>query len=266
MLFARIHTLISLGCSTKGTIMVTNLSRHLTGARRTESGNRSLGYLLAFVAGAINAGGFLAVQQYTSHMTGIVSEMADLIALGQYRIALFGLLCLATFISGAACTALLVNYARSRQLQSEYATPLLVEASLLMAFGILGTRILAVDGVFVTITILLLCFVMGLQNAVITKISGAVIRTTHVTGIATDLGIDVGRWLFRKAATGAEFVPTPQRMPMLAILLMSFFVGGLTGAVGFQALGYAATLPLAAALIAAAITPVFDDVKERKRR
>ncbi|MFU8823673.1 YoaK family protein [Yoonia sp.] len=246
--------------------MAKSLSRHLTGARRTESGNRNLGYVLAFVAGAINAGGFLAVQQYTSHMTGIVSEMADLIAVGQYRIALFGLVCLVTFISGAACTALLVNYARSRQLQSEYAIPLLLEASLLMAFGILGSQIAEVQGVFVTITILLLCFVMGLQNAVITKISGAVIRTTHITGIATDLGIDVGRWLFRKAAKGTTFAPTPQRMPMLAILLISFFVGGLTGAVGFQALGYAATLPLAAALIATAITPVFDDVKERKKR
>ncbi|WP_322890533.1 MULTISPECIES: YoaK family protein [unclassified Yoonia] len=246
--------------------MARNLSRHLTGASRTESGNRGLGYLLAFVAGAINAGGFLAVQQYTSHMTGIVSEMADLIAVGQYRIALFGLACLATFIGGAACTAVLVNYARSRQLQSEYAIPLLLEASLLMAFGILGTQIGGLQGAFVTVTILLLCFVMGLQNAVITKISGAVIRTTHVTGIATDLGIDLGRWVFRKTAMRAEFVPTSQRVPMLAILLVSFFVGGLTGAVGFQTLGYAATLPLAAALVAAAITPVFDDVKDRKRR
>lgn len=246
--------------------MARNLSRHLTGASRTESGNRGLGYLLAFVAGAINAGGFLAVQQYTSHMTGIVSEMADLIALGQYRIALFGLACLVTFICGAACTAVLVNYARSRQLQSEYAIPLLLEASLLMAFGILGTQIGDTQRSFVTVTILLLCFVMGLQNAVITKISGAVIRTTHVTGIATDLGIDVGRWVFRKAMTNVEFVPTPQRMPMLAVLLASFFVGGLIGAVGFQTLGYAATLPLAAALVAAAITPVFDDVKSRKRR
>jgi uncharacterized membrane protein YoaK (UPF0700 family) len=250
----------------KGTTMASNLSRHLTGASRTESGNRGLGYLLAFVAGAINAGGFLAVQQYTSHMTGIVSEMADLIALGQYRIALFGLACLATFIGGAACTAVLVNYARSRQLQSEYAIPLLVEASLLMAFGILGAQHGTMQGGVVSITILLLCFVMGLQNAVITKISGAVIRTTHVTGIATDLGIDLGPWLFCNLARNKDFVPRPKRGVMLGTLLVSFFVSGLTGAIGFQTLGYAATIPLAAALVAAAITPVLDDVKGHKLR
>jgi uncharacterized membrane protein YoaK (UPF0700 family) len=107
---------------------------------------------------------------------------------------------------------------------------------------------------------------MGLQNAVITKISGAVIRTTHITGIATDLGIDLGRWLFCNIARNTDFVPRPKRVAMLSILLVSFFIGGLVGAVGFQALGYAATLPLAAALVAAAITPVFDDVKARKPR
>jgi uncharacterized membrane protein YoaK (UPF0700 family) len=250
----------------KGDILAVNISRHLTGAARTESGNRGLGYLLAFVAGAVNAGGFLAVQQYTSHMTGIVSEMADLIALGQYRLAGFGAVCLGAFIGGAGCTAFLVNYARSRQLHSEYAIPLLVEASLLMAFGLLGAQIVPVNGHFVTATILLLCFVMGVQNAVITKISGAVIRTTHVTGIATDLGIDLGRAVFRKTMGAAAMTPLPNRMPMLAILLVAFFLGGLAGAVGFQTIGYAATLPLAAALIAAAITPVYDDLTKGKNR
>ena len=55
--------------------------RHLTGQHRTSDSNRRLGLLLAFNAGAINAGGFLAVSQYTSHMTGLVSEMADHLAL-----------------------------------------------------------------------------------------------------------------------------------------------------------------------------------------
>jgi hypothetical protein len=53
---------------------------------------------------------------------------------------------------------------------------------------------------------------------------------------------------------------------MLGTLLASFFVGGLAGAIGFQTFGYAATIPLAAALVAAAITPVLDDVKGHKLR
>jgi hypothetical protein len=57
--------------------MPIDYARKLTTRERTAQANRHLGYTLAFVAGAANAGGFLAVRQYTSHMTGIVSSMAD---------------------------------------------------------------------------------------------------------------------------------------------------------------------------------------------
>ena len=70
--------------------MPINYVRRLTGRKRTASANRHLGFALAFVAGAINAGGFLAVQQYTSHMTGIVSSMADSLVLGAYDVVLGG--------------------------------------------------------------------------------------------------------------------------------------------------------------------------------
>ena len=55
--------------------------RRLTGKERTRESNRELALVLAFIAGATNAGGFLAVKQYTSHMSGIVSSMADNLAL-----------------------------------------------------------------------------------------------------------------------------------------------------------------------------------------
>ena len=68
--------------------MPANYARSLAGRERTALGNRRLGYTLTFVAGATNAGGFLAVAQYTSHMTGIVSAMADHVALNEYGLLL----------------------------------------------------------------------------------------------------------------------------------------------------------------------------------
>ena len=61
--------------------------RAFTKPERTDEANRRLGRSLAFVAGAANAGGFLAVGQYTSHMSGIVSSMADNMALGELGLA-----------------------------------------------------------------------------------------------------------------------------------------------------------------------------------
>ena len=171
-------------------------ARRLTGRQRTPQANRQLSFALAFVAGAINAGGFLAVRQYTSHMTGIVSAMADNIALGAPVLVGAGIAALVMFMAGAACTAIMVNLARRRGMHSEYALPLLLEAVLLLVFGMLGAWLSALETYLVPATVMLLCFIMGLQNALITKISHAEVRTTHITGMVTDIGIELGKLLY----------------------------------------------------------------------
>ena len=78
--------------------------QQLAARERTRQRNRQLGALLAFMAGAINAGGFLAVQRYTSHMTGVVSSIADDLVLGQGLLVLAGVGSLLAFMAGAAAT------------------------------------------------------------------------------------------------------------------------------------------------------------------
>lgn len=240
-----------------------NYSRRLTGRARTANSNRQLGLTLAFVGGAINAGGFLAVHQYTSHMTGIVSAMADNLALGTFSAVLAGLGALLSFIAGAVCSAMLVNFARQRGMHSEYALPLMVEAMLLLCFGLLGSRLAHIEGPFVSLTVMLLAFIMGLQNALISKLSNAEIRTTHITGIVTDIGIELGKLFYRNASNH----PGPSRVTanrpkllLLCSLAALFFVGGVSGALGFHHIGFFATVPLALVLLALASVPVIDDL------
>ena len=249
--------------------MPLNYSRKLTGRVRSTGANRHLGLMLAFVAGAVNAGGFLAVEQYTSHMTGIVSSMADNLAVGTLDLALAGLGALLSFACGAACSAILVNYSRQHEMHSEYALPLMLEAVLLLCFGLLGARLADIDGLFVSVTVMLLAFIMGLQNAVITKLSRAEIRTTHITGIVTDLGIELGKYLYRNAdcyVGAARVVANRERMGLLSGLLLFFFVGGIAGALGFKHVGYGATVPLALLLVALASVPIADDLADVLRR
>ena len=245
-------------------------ARRLVGRKRTTDANRQLGLVLAFVAGAVNAGGFLAVSQYTSHMTGIVSGMADNFALGRYDLMLAGLGALASFVNGAACCAVMVNFSRRRGLHSQYALPLLLEAALLLCFGFLGARLAGLHGLFVPFTVGLLCFLMGLQNAVITKISRAEIRTTHITGIVTDIGIELGKlayWNRTPRARGADpVVANRGRLRLLGALAASFFAGGVVGAVGFSRVGYVVTVPLALALVLLAGVPALDDLMLLIRR
>ncbi|PSH61691.1 DUF1275 domain-containing protein [Phyllobacterium brassicacearum] len=244
--------------------------RRLAGKERFEKSDRHLARFLTFVAGAANAGGFLAVHQYTSHMSGIVSSMADNLMLGDIDLVLAGFAAFMSFVAGAACSAVLVNWGRRMNLQSEYALPLVFEAVLLICFGLLGSNLGRHQWVFVPATVMLLCFVMGLQNAIITKLSGARIRTTHVTGLVTDMGIELGKLFYWNASRhdpGKAFVRADRRkLKLLASLVALFFSGGVAGAIGFKQLGFAASLILAAILLTLAIVPVLDDLKVRLRR
>ena len=233
--------------------------------RRERFADRHLGYLLAFVAGAVNAGGFLAIGQYTSHMTGIVSSMADHLALGELLPALSALVAWLAFVLGAATTAVLVNLARRRHLHSRYALSLLVESGLLLLFGLAGAYLATMHEFLAPLTVLLLCFIMGLQNAIITKVSGAVIRTTHVTGLSTDLGIELGKLFYfnRRVIPQLAVHADRDRLTLHALLILYFFIGGVTGAIGFKHIGYSATIVLSALLALLAMGPILDDLRIR---
>jgi uncharacterized membrane protein YoaK (UPF0700 family) len=222
--------------------------RHIVRFVVTESG---LGMALAFIAGAINAGGFLLVGRYTSHMSGIVSGIADDLVVGATELVIAGLAALLAFVAGAACSAMLINWGRRHPRHNPYALPLLLESLLLLLFGLLGGLVHA-HAVLPT-AVPLLCFMMGLQNATITKISGARIRTTHVTGIVTDIGIELGKlayWNRHPSGPDAPFVRADRaKLRLLAKLLGSFSLGGLAGASGFAHLGFISALPLSLALL-----------------
>lgn len=238
------------------------LMRGWTTVQRTAQNNIRLGVTLCFVAGATNAGGFLAVGQYTSHMTGVLSSVADNLVLGQFALALAGLAALFAFMGGAMTTAWMVNWGLRRKLQSAYGRPLLLEAALLLVFGLFGTGINVWAGLFAPLTVLLLCYLMGLQNAVITKISHAEIRTTHITGLVTDMGIELGKLMyFNRLAHDKRVTADRHRLGIHLKLIGSFFVGGVIGAMGFKTIGFAATVPLSVFLLMVVLRPVLNDAK-----
>ena len=211
--------------------------------RRSAVTDTILGTILAFVAGAMNAGGFLAIGQYTSHMTGIVSSIADDLALGLVRLAFIGVLAVVAFAAGAGSSAILINWGRRNTRNRQYAYPLALESVLLMGFGALGTVGHDLPQ-FLTVAPPLLCYIMGLQNATITKISGARVRTTHLTGMVTDIGIELGKALyFNRASRGAPHVTADwNKLSILARVVTAFFTGGIIGALGFGRLGFGFSL------------------------
>ncbi|AKP91470.1 MULTISPECIES: YoaK family protein [Achromobacter] len=240
--------------------------RQLTAVSRTPQANRRLAYFLTFIAGAVNAGGFLAVQQYTSHMSGIVSMIADHMVLGGLAVVVQGMAALLSFVAGAATSASLINFGRRTHLASEFALPLMLEAVLLLAFGLLGANLENLRWFYVPGTVMLLCYIMGLQNAMITKVSKSEIRTTHVTGMVTDIGIELGKLFYWNLAHEDKAGAAPVRadrgkLIVLSTMVTLFFAGGVTGAYSFFHYGFGSTVPLALFLMVLAAVPVADDIR-----
>ena len=121
-------------------------------------------------------------------------------------------------------------------------------------FGVFGSRLASIERLSVPTTVMLLCFIMGLQNAVISKLSESEIRTTHITGTVTDVGIELGRVLYRNAAG------TLPQDRVVASWNKLRFLGGVAGALRFEHLGYISTAPLAMLLVVLAVVPAIDDV------
>lgn len=237
-------------------------------AERSRHLNRQLAGSLAFVAGALNAGGFLVVGVYTSHVTGNLSRAVDNLALGAGGAVLAALALVGSFFLGAFCSGLLVSLGQRRRFKGRYAFSLLIQALLLAAFAVLGSRYDLGATDLLPWVAAMLSFLMGMHNSVVTSISNAEVRTTHMTGVVTDLGIELSRLLYMNRSArrrSAPILANRNKLKLHASILVAFVVGGLLGAWGFKTYGFAFAGLFAALLLLLAVRPVLSDVESRIR-
>lgn len=221
--------------------------RLIAAHRRAAASDRALATLLAGIAGAANAGGFILLGSYTSHMTGYLSQIADNLVLWNIALVVQSAVAIGCFVLGAAASAFVINGARQFRPRRQYSLPLGLQGGLFLMLAAIGAA--PIDTMTAQqLGLILLCFIMGFQNATITKISQARIRTTHATGMITDVGIELGRAVYGRSVNAAV-VADRAKLSVLLQLLVSFLVGGILGAVGYALIGFGFSLPLAALLL-----------------
>ena len=193
------------------------------------------GFFLALCAGSINAIGLLGFKhQAVSHLTGTSTFLALEIAHRNSAETIHLLLVMASFVAGAAFSGVLIGNT-ALKLGRRYSLALTIECALLLISMWYLNRNSLTGHFFASAA-------CGLQNAMTSTYSGAVVRTTHVSGLFTDLGIIFGLKL--------RGVPIDKRRVILyCTLIAGFIVGGIAGAIAFDLLRFSAML-LPAALAA----------------
>ena len=176
-------------------------------------------FTLAFIAGIVNAVGLLGFEhQAISHLSGSVTLFGiKLMSDGSAALLLFSIII--SFMLGSALSGFLLN-GGSLKLGRHYDTLLFIEGLLLLA----SSYLLYSSFVY---GIVLASAACGLQNALATNYSGAVVRTTHLTGIFTDLGLMMGRALKGDAVDGRKFM-------VFLLITLGFLCGGVIGFMLFE--------------------------------
>lgn len=192
-------------------------------------------WLLAFNAGGINAVALLSLEhQAISHVTGSAAWLGLELAKGNLQQVLHLALVILAFFGGAALGGWLIRDG-ALKLGRRYSVCLLIEALLLFA-ALIG---FSVDAPTAALCASAAC---GIQNAMVSTYSGAIIRTTHITGTVTDLGIYFGHWLRGIAVDG-------RRVRLHGLVIAGFLLGATGGALAWLSWGYAALwLPVAICL------------------
>jgi uncharacterized membrane protein YoaK (UPF0700 family) len=212
-------------------------------------------FLLAAAAGLVNGFAFLTSQQFVSHVTGTVTRMG--LEWPHVELAAEYTAVLLCFIAGAVTAVVMIQTrARRRAGRARWATPLVSVALILIAVGVTGavgelgpygTRV-ASDPPPLPLMVVL-SFAMGLQNAAVASTTGLAVRTTHLTGPATDLGIHLGTALL---SDGAERRMALHGAAMRGGKVIAFMAGAALSLPVTAAFGYLVLLAAALFILGAA--------------
>jgi uncharacterized membrane protein YoaK (UPF0700 family) len=199
--------------------------------------------ILSFKAGLINASGFLIAGSFVSHVTGFGTQVGLALGHDQLRFGIELLVIPLAFIAGAVLTSLILdkNYSQNTipnyPLVQSLITVLLGITALLFSLGIFESESPLIHDERSIFLIGLLCLICGLKNGLTTWATYGKIRTTHLTGLSTDIGLHLPK-IFQPDGSTSRF-PEPKRITYIRILtFLSFSIGSCLAAFLIPMIGY----------------------------
>jgi uncharacterized membrane protein YoaK (UPF0700 family) len=228
------------------------------GKTRTLVHNLRIASLLSFVAGLVNVAGFLAVQKLTTNVTGHFAFFVDEVFKQNFWGGLNYFLYILFFFLGSFFSSFSIELVTKINDRLIYRIPVIIESLILILTAVFGKEMIIHAPNMLAYALL---FAMGLQNSLVTTISNATVRTTHLTGLFTDLGIELSQLFFYKKQEQKQKLYSSVKLRLTIISF--FFFGGLFGGIVYTAINL---YVLAVAALLLLIGLIYDDVKLQLKR
>jgi uncharacterized membrane protein YoaK (UPF0700 family) len=234
------------------------------GKTRTLKHNLRIASLLSFVAGIVNVAGFLAVERLTTNVTGHFAYLIDEVFRLEIWKRFIYFLYIFFFFLGSFTSNFLVEWLSRNKKTSSFTVPVILESTILLAAAFMGNLLIAKNPDLLAFSLL---FAMGLQNSLVTTISNSTVRTTHLTGLFTDLGIELSQRFFYFQKEQRQKLNASIKLRLTIINF--FFLGGIIGGVFYSSINLYVLVIAALTLI---IAVFYDTLKlktiifKRKRR
>lgn len=207
------------------------------------------GASLAAVAGYVNVAVLSFFHVPVSHMTGAVSRLSSDVQSADLTDLRLILLIISAFLAGAVVSGMVIGGRRLAP-GRRYGVALIIEGLVL-----LGATAMLRAGL--TGGVPLAALACGVQNGMASSYYGLVLRTTHVTGIVTDIGVMIGHWVRHRRVRLWKLL-------LLTSILAGFFVGGVAGAFAVASMGAGALLLPSIGCLAAG--SIYFAWRQRERR
>ena len=196
------------------------------GKNRTFIHNLRLATLLSFVAGIVNVTGVLSIKTLTTNVTGHFAYFAEEVMKHHYSAAITFFIFTIFFLIGSFVSNFLAELISKKHPNLSHVIPITLEIIVLIGVGIFGgqSELSSFEGKWIAFSLL---FAMGIQNSLVTKISQSTVRTTHLTGLFTDLGIELSQLFFYKKPEETKKLKTSIYLRLSIIIF--FFLGCFSG-------------------------------------
>lgn len=223
------------------------------GKTRTAKHNLRIASLLSFVAGIVNVAGFLFIATLTTNITGHFAFFIDQVFQFNFLKGLIYFFYILFFLLGSFTSGVLIEIIVIKNEKFIYVVPIFIEIIILGTIAFYGNFLIIKHANIIACSLL---FAMGLQNALVTKISNSIVRTTHLTGLFTDLGIELSQLFFYKSFE--QKVKLKTSIILRLTIIFYFFAGGVLSGLFFSKIGIYVLLIASAILLSGLL---YDSIK-----